>query len=204
MDTTMWHQAAEWGTVGRSDSCKYRRMHDLFCRLIDSSKDPTLRSSLQNCSKLASDTDCGLIRPQQLASLPQSGALLEAPIRATSVQCTTPLASLLVQAMMPHFRVALRTASGWRLIRTTGSSCDNNQPTCRKKGHCRRLRFVQQASNARHPPSSELPYSSLLLRPVASFSVAFHSISSLLALPCLSDRATGELMATIRHVRVLD
>jgi len=61
MDTTMRRQAAGWGTVGQSYSCKYRQMHDPFCRLIDSSKDPALRTSLQNCSKLASDTDCGLI-----------------------------------------------------------------------------------------------------------------------------------------------
>ena len=102
----------------------------------------------------------------------------------------------MVQAEIQHFRVALDTASGWYLIRTT--SGHNNQPPCRKEGHCKRLRF---ASSARHPPSSGLPYSS---RPFASFSVAINSISSLLALPYLSARATGELMATIRLVRVLD
>jgi len=128
MDTTMRRQAAGWDTVGRSYSCKYRQMHDPFCRLIDSSKDPTLRSSLQSCSKLAPDKDCGLIWPQQPASLPQSGALLEATIRATSAQCTTLLASLPGQAKMHHFRVSPRTASGWRLIRTTGSSGYNNRP----------------------------------------------------------------------------
>jgi len=55
------------------------------------------------------------------------------------------LPHLQVQAKVPHFKVAYRTAPSWLLIRTAGSSGYNKQPASRKVGHCRRVRFFQEA-----------------------------------------------------------
>ena len=68
------------------------------------------------------------------------------------------------------------TAQAWHLTETKGSSGRDNQHPCHIEALCERLRFVQQASNARHPPSSDLPYSS---HPTAFFPAAIDSISSL-------------------------
>ena len=61
MNTAMTRLAAKC-PVRRSNSCEYRPMHDSGCWLTGPSKGPTVQSTLEKSSKLASDTDCEVIR----------------------------------------------------------------------------------------------------------------------------------------------